>query len=720
MEEVEDVNEPPQELVDFLRQKGLEKYAQEMCRHPKDDYKEVNMILAMDMRGLFQLAEECGFVGEDRWKLGELVQERLQQQLVAPSIAGKLAEELKDARVEQKNNMKLFYLPFETIEERCYDFQFHEGIKPPSHPCILRVMEACLPCHFIDENISKNVVILVVGQTGAGKSTQIDGILNYLLGVKWFETVRFKVVDEKMTVMQESRAAGEAVSQTDTVTAYRIPAIKGGPVKSWLTIVDTPGFGDTRGLHFDAKIVDQMKRFFREFPQYIASLSGVCFITQASAARLTESQQYVWDAILGLFGKDIAENIIPCFTFADGEQPQALDAVKACGIPMPMFFKFNNSALFVDPHGQQTDAVSKMFWDMGKKSMKEFMNALMSFTPKSLHLTQEVMQEREQLEATLEGLGPQVTVLLGHASNLQKTAEQVKMFDETMQGSKDFKVTVDAPKFRKTPTMPGENTTTCMNCDRTCHKSCKYKEDAKKARCSAMTPFGLCKVCPRKCSWRDHTNLPYVIEWYTEKQEKTLDDLKATYDAANEGIADKTKILDGLMAELQKTHEILADFLVRVKNCKQRLAEIAMRPNVMPSEDYIQIMIENEKNNQRLGFQDRIKVLQKLKTQSEMLRKAEDPNFTQQLLKDFGLTLDQNIKRAVRPSKGNKRSESWSVWSLLGYWMMRTFCLCWVARIQDFFHIDAHTYRDICKSQIILKSVHSTSFNCPACLATCV
>ena len=85
-------------------------------------------------------------------------------------------------------------------------------------------------------------------------------MLNFLLGIKWEEHIRFKVVDELQTVSKESLQVGGAASQTDAVTAYKIPAVKGGPVPCKVTIVDTPGFGDTRGLHFDYKIVDQMKK----------------------------------------------------------------------------------------------------------------------------------------------------------------------------------------------------------------------------------------------------------------------------------------------------------------------------------------------------------------------------------------------------------------------------------------------------------------------------
>ncbi|CAJ1440388.1 unnamed protein product [Effrenium voratum] len=535
-----------------------------------------------------------------------------------------------------------------------YQFKFQDDISPPTHPCALRVMEAQIPSHYVDEYVSKDITILVVGQTSAGKSTQIDGILNYLLAIKFGEKVRFKVVNENETVTQASLKAGAAASQTDMVTAYKIPAIKGGPVKSNLTIIDTPGFGDTRGLHFDTKIVDQMKQFFREFGQHVACLTGVCFVTQASAARLTESQQYVWDAILGLFGKDIEQNIAVCFTFADGEKPQALEAVRSGGIPMTTCCKFNNSALFVEPT-QQSDALSKMFWDMGKKSMADFFHALLAFTPKSLHLTKQVMDEREHLEATLESLGPQVQLVLSTANSLQQS-EQLAAFDDTMKSTKDFTTTIQVPKFRKKPVRAGQNTTTCTTCDRTCHENCVYANDSSKSQCCVMSN-GYCTACPRKCHWSKHQNLPYILEWYSETQKQTLDELKAKYDSANEGKANVQKILQGILDELVRNHKLLADLLVRTKKCKERLAEIAMRPSVLPSEEYIQIMIENEKSNQKPGWQNRVPVLEKLKKNSALLKNAEDPQFTERLLKDF--REDEKTKVAVSTVTTWFSKQSW-------------------------------------------------------------
>ena len=47
---------------------------------------------------------------------------------------------------------------------------------------------------------------MVTGQTGAGKTTLIDSLANYLLGVEFYDQFRYKIVDEKGLVNSKTNS----------------------------------------------------------------------------------------------------------------------------------------------------------------------------------------------------------------------------------------------------------------------------------------------------------------------------------------------------------------------------------------------------------------------------------------------------------------------------------------------------------------------------------
>ncbi|KZR96242.1 Uncharacterized protein APZ42_009527, partial [Daphnia magna] len=86
-----------------------------------------------------------------------------------------------------------------------------------------------------------------------GKTTMINAMINYVLGVRWDDPFRFILVEEKET--------SQAFSQTREVTAYDIHYRNGFRIPYSLTIVDTPGFGDTEGIERDQEITSAVKQF---------------------------------------------------------------------------------------------------------------------------------------------------------------------------------------------------------------------------------------------------------------------------------------------------------------------------------------------------------------------------------------------------------------------------------------------------------------------------
>ena len=191
---------------------------------------------------------------------------------------------------------------------------------------------------------TKKKVLIVVGATGAGKTTLINGMINYMFKVDWNDDFRFKLVDEI-----ESKET-QAKSQTAWINVYTFYKVADSPVDYTLIC----------------------KMFTSKGPYSIDQLDGIEFVVHASGAHL--HQQYIYDSILTIFGKDVSENIFIMTTFSDGLQPPVLDAIKSAKIPYNTHFKFNNSALFV--HSDSTVGITgnfdKMFWDMNYNSFELF------------------------------------------------------------------------------------------------------------------------------------------------------------------------------------------------------------------------------------------------------------------------------------------------------------------------------------------------------------
>lgn len=87
--------------------------------------------------------------------------------------------------------------------------------------------------------------ILVVGETGAGKTTMLNAMLNYCEGVRYNDTFRYELVDERKL---REKGYGDAKSLTQEVTIYTIYC---KATKQYIKVLDTPGFKDVEGLAKD-------------------------------------------------------------------------------------------------------------------------------------------------------------------------------------------------------------------------------------------------------------------------------------------------------------------------------------------------------------------------------------------------------------------------------------------------------------------------------------
>ena len=366
---------------------------------------------------------------------------------------------------------------------------------------------------FNSSELAECKTIMVVGETGSGKTTLLNSLVNFIVGIQLDDPIRYIIIEEN-----NGMTGDQSKSQTSDVNAYYIKRHGEYPP---LRIIDTPGFGDTRGIEFDKKITKLIKKGFET---KFDSLNAICFVAQSSNARLTPNQKFIFSEIMNLFGNDVAENFVSMLTFCDGNEPQIIAALKSKEsifykiiphLKNPWYLKFNNSAIFATVK----DKFTEMFWELGMDSFKIFLQKLLSLPRKSLQLAKEVLKARESIEITIINLRPKLDAGLTLMESYKKQIKAIEMNKDIINKSKNFKIQTTQPDIQKVDLPPGTNTTTCLKCNRTCHEVCQLADNNDKKYCWAINQnSGYCNQCPGKCYWDLHKNTPYKIVYKTKKK----------------------------------------------------------------------------------------------------------------------------------------------------------------------------------------------------------
>uniref|UniRef100_A0A8C4WUZ4 Si:ch73-170d6.2 n=1 Tax=Eptatretus burgeri TaxID=7764 RepID=A0A8C4WUZ4_EPTBU len=492
-----------------------------------------------------------------------------------------------------------------------------------------------------------NKTIMMVGARGSGKTTLINAMINYILNVERKDHFRFKLVTETTNTSQ-------AHSQTSEIIVYEINHREGFNIPFSLTIIDTPGFGDTWGMSQDDEIVEQIGKFFSKTGG-IDQIDCICFVVQAALSFLSVTQNSIFNSILSIFGKDIEENIQILVTFADGQPPPVLTAIEEAQVPCsktkenrPVHFKFNNSAVFAkrtentnDDEGNDSDAeeFDEMFWRMGTKSMEKYFTALGKMETKNLSLTKEVLSEREHLQTAVEGLQPQINAGLVNLEELRKTTAALEQHKTLMDENKDFEYEVEITVGEKEDV---EHVLTCCQlCGFTCHENCLLANDEDKIHCVAMKD-GKCTVCPGKCVWNVHSNQTYKWIYITKKEKRTYGELKKKYEGALGEKMTTEKMFQQLQMEFDVCEQKVLELVEETSWCLERLKEIALRPNPLQTPEYIDLLIEGEKQEGHMPC-------------ITMACKQTSKQLIECLLSGLSTQASTPIKRLIRNGKLGKR-----------------------------------------------------------------
>ena len=149
--------------------------------------------------------------------------------------------------------------------------------------------------------------MLLIGETGSGKTSFLNLICNcglvQALHVGFAEgSAHFRGFND---IKLENAVANKTESKTSDAKLYNVElcGLKMG-------VVDTPGFGDSRGIEEDKRNVHRIIDALKE-EEY---LNCICLIINGRQSRMSTSLRYVLKEVTSILPREIVSNVIVVFT----------------------------------------------------------------------------------------------------------------------------------------------------------------------------------------------------------------------------------------------------------------------------------------------------------------------------------------------------------------------------------------------------------------------
>ena len=170
----------------------------------------------------------------------------------------------------------------------------------------------------------EEINILMLGETGVGKSTFINAFVNYLKFEKLSEAKEGELdvlIASKFTVMDDNYEMksikigdddpneltdNNGTSSTQGCTDYEFAMESNALVR----LIDTPGIGDTRGLKKDEENFENILKYISRYKH----LNGICILLKPNSARLTVVFRFCIQELLSHLHRSAKDNIVFCFT----------------------------------------------------------------------------------------------------------------------------------------------------------------------------------------------------------------------------------------------------------------------------------------------------------------------------------------------------------------------------------------------------------------------
>ncbi|KAK9717876.1 Ankyrin repeats (3 copies) [Popillia japonica] len=511
--------------------------------------------------------------------------------------------------------------------------------------------------------------LLLVGETGVGKSTFVNAFANYLI----FETLEqakesktmyslipsnFTLTDVNLeehlikfgTDSNESEVPGASATQAARSYVFEIGNVR-------IRLIDTPGIGDTRGIGKDEENFDQVLTVIGE----LKNIHGICILLKPNNARLDVLFEYCFKELLSRLQKDASQNIMFVFTnsrstsYRPGDTITPLKSILKEILSKPPHIKipFDKENVFCMDNEAFRFLIAKQMsiklqdnelknftksWTTSAKASVNLLGYIKSLQP---HNIQETISLNEARRLILRLSIPLAEIAELIENNIQRNNRYNEILSKGSKSIDELKKYLMVPRIglhiialdypmtictnqKCVETIQIEDTTK-KNYKQICHEKCSLsgvqKEvigDLRLMNCGAMTNEHNATICKHvSCghSFGEHMHIYYKTEPYN-------------YETENENVARKiqenTIGMQDIKNKISKLNERNGEYRNEMEIIQKSMAKFAhfLKNNaITPYNDthqkYIEYLIDRESKMENGGDRRRIANFERLLTTYE-------------------------------------------------------------------------------------------------------
>ena len=274
---------------------------------------------------------------------------------------------------------------------------------------------------FTEEETKNSKTLLIIGQTGHGKTTFMNALVNIYMGINFHDKFRY------LLVLNENK--NQLKSITKEITLYKIRSKKELNFPP-LIIIDTPGFGDTDGVKGDKINLVKFGEFFNS--EKINYINCILYITIGANSRFGETDKNIINYLLNLFGKNVKNNfVVGATNFIPESKKDIPNIIKSLSNEDHYYYQnvlkddklsreqiiksywyFTSDNKIISNNEIEGNEREKEKWIYTEKEIKNFIeNKLENLEKNSAEESKNVLNNRIQLENEIDSFTEKINVL---------------------------------------------------------------------------------------------------------------------------------------------------------------------------------------------------------------------------------------------------------------------------------------------------------------------